>query len=120
MVTKKTVAIVLVILLLALLAWVLFRSSDITVIVNGEKLVGPAKIAAEGWGVLVAVVSFFCAAVLLIFVFAGSGLIALGVLVITALLAAWFAFPFMLPVLIPLFLVWIFVAAVHGRGKSGA
>jgi len=120
MATKKNIAIVLVILFLGLLAWVLFRSNDITVIVNGQKLIGPAKVAAEGWGVLVAVVSFFCAAILLVFVFAGSGLIALGVLVIAALLGAWFAFPFTLPMLIPLFLVWIFVAAVHGRGKSGA
>lgn len=119
MATKKSIAIVLVILLLSLLAWVLFRSSDITVIVNGQKLVGPAKIAAEGWGVLVAIVSFFCAAILLVFVVAGSGLVALGVLVIAAVLAAGFAFPFILPVLIPLFLVWIFVAAVHGRRKSG-
>ncbi len=120
MATKKNIAIVLVLLLVGIIAWVLFRSSDIAVIVNGEKLVGPAKFAAEGWGVLVAVVSFFCAAILLVFMFVGSGLIALGVLVIAALLAAWFAFPFLLPVLIPLFLVWIFVAAVHGRGKSGA
>ena len=119
MATKKGIAIALVILLLGLLAWVLFRSTDTTVIVNGQKLVGPAKFAAEGWGVLVGVVSFFCAAILLVFVVAGSGLIALGVFVIAALLGAWFAFPFLLPVLIPLFLVWIFVAAVHGREKSG-
>lgn len=116
----KNVAVVLVILLLGLLAWVLFRSSDVSIIVNGQKLVGPAKVAAEGWGVLVAIVSFFCAAILLVFVFAGSGLIVLGALVIAALLAAWFAFPFMLPLLIPLFLVWVVVAVSHGGGKSGA
>ena len=120
MATKKNIAIVLVILFLGLLAWALFRFSDITVIVNGQKLVGPAKFAAEGWGLLVAIVSFFCAAILLVFVFAGSGLIVLGVLVFAALLAVWFAFPFMLPVLIPLFLVWMFVAVVHGSGKSSA
>ena len=116
----KNIAVVLVILLLGLLAWVLFRSSDISIIVNGQKLVGPVKFAAEGWGVLVAIVSFFCAAILLAFVFVGSGLIVLGAMVIAALLAAWFAFPFMLPLLIPLFLVWIFVAVSHGRGSSGA
>jgi hypothetical protein len=38
---------------------------------------GPAKVAAEGWGVLVAVVSLFCTAILLIFVVAGSDLLAL-------------------------------------------
>lgn len=115
----KSIAIVLVIVLLGLLAWVLFQSNDIAVIVNGQKLVGPTKLAAEGWGVLVAIVSLFCAAIVLAFVFAGIGLIIFGVLVIAGLVAAWFAFPFMLPLLIPLFLVWLFVAAVRGSGKSG-
>jgi hypothetical protein len=116
----KNIAMLLVILLLGVLAWVLLQASGITVIVDGHKLVGPAKLAAEGWVVLVAIVSLFCAAILLVFVFAGTGLIILGVLVIAGLVAAWLAFPFMLPLLIPLFLVWIFVAAVRGSGKSGA
>ncbi len=115
----KNDAIVLVIVLLGLLAWVLFQSSDSTVIVNGHKLVGPAKVAAEGWGVLVAIVSFFCTAILLIFVVSGMGLMALGVFVLAGLVAAWVAFPFLLPLLIPLFLVWLFVAVVRGKGKSG-
>lgn len=115
----KNIAIVLVILLLGLLAWVLLQSSDIAVIVNGHKLVGPAKFAAEGWGVLVAIVSLFCTAILLVFVFAGTGLMVLGVLVIVAVVAVGVAFPFMLPLLIPLFLVWVFVAAARGRGKPG-
>lgn len=107
------------ILLLGLLAWVLFRSNDIAVIVDGQKLVGPAKLAAEGWGVLVGIVSLFCVAILLVFVFAGMGLIVLGAFVLAGLVAAWFAFPFLLPLLIPLFLVWIFIAAARGNGKSG-
>ena len=115
----KNLAIVLVILLVGLLAWVLLQSHDVAVIVNGQKLVGPVKLAAEGWGVLVAIVSLFCSAILLVFVFAGTGLIILGVLVIAGLVAASFAFPFMLPLLIPLFLVWIFVAAVRGGRRSG-
>jgi len=113
----KNIAIVLVIFLLGLLAWVLLQSSDIAIIVNGHKLVGPAKFAAEGWGVLVAIVALFCTAILLVFVLAGTGLMVLGVLVIAGVVAVCFAFPFMLPLLIPLFLVWIFVAAVRGSGK---
>jgi hypothetical protein len=116
----KNIAIVLVILVLALLAVVLLQSSEIAIIVNGQKLVGPAKLAAEGWGVLVAIVALFSVAILLAFVFAGVGLIVLGVLVLAGLLAAWFTFPFLLPLLIPLFLVWIFVAAVRRSTKSGA
>ncbi len=116
----KNVAIVLVIVLLGLLAWVLFQSSDSTVIVNGHKLAGPAKIAAEGWGVLVAIVSFFCTAILLVFVVSGMGLMVLGGFVVAGLVAVSVAFPFLLPLLIPLFLVWLFVAVMHGGGKSGA
>ncbi len=116
----KKIAIVLVILVLALLAVVLLQSSDIAIIVNGQRLVGPAKLATEGWGVLVAIVALFSVAILLVFVFAGVGLIVLGVLVLAGLLAVWFAFPFLLPLLIPLFLVWFFVAAVRRSTQSGA
>jgi hypothetical protein len=114
----KGIALALVALLLALIAWVAFQSSDISIIVNGEKLAGPARLAVEGWGLLVGVVAFFCVAILLVFVFAGIGLVVLGVLVLAGLLGIWFAFPFLLPLLIPLMIVWIFVAAVSGRKKS--
>lgn len=96
------VAVVLAMLLVVLLAWVSLHSSDISIVVNGEKLAGPAKLAAEGWAILVA----------------GVGLIALGALVLAGFLAAWLAFPFLLPLLIPLLAVWIFVAATRRRGKS--
>lgn len=114
----KSIAIALVIVVLAMLAVVLLQSSDIAIIVNGQKLVGPAKLAAEGWGVLVAIVAFFCVAILLAFVFAGVGLMVLGALVLAGLLATWLAFPFLLPLLIPLFVVWIFIAAVRRSTKS--
>jgi hypothetical protein len=113
----KTIAIVLVVVLLGILAWVLLHSSDIAVTVNGQKLVGPAKLAAEGWGVLLGIVSLFCAAILLVFVSAGTGLMVLGALVIAGFVAAWSAFPFLLPLLIPLLSVWIFVAAVRAGRK---
>jgi len=111
----KNVALVLVVVLLALLTWVALHSSGVTIVVNGKALAGPAKLAAEGWGLLVAIVGLFCAAILLTFVFAGIGLILLGVFVLAGLVVVWFAFPFLLPLLIPLALVWLFVAAVRGR-----
>ena len=113
----KSVAIVLAILLLALIGWVAFQSSEVTIVVNGETLKGPAKLAAEGWGLLVGVVALFCVAILLAFVFAGVGLVVLGALVLAGLVAAWIAFPFLLPVLIPLLIVWLFVALWRGRGE---
>ena len=116
----KTAAVTLVILLLALLAWVAFQSSDISIVVNGQKLTGPEKLAAEGWGLLVAMIVLFSAATLLVFVVAGTGLIVLAALVFAGFLGLWLAFPFLLPLLIPLFIVWIFVAAVRGSRKPGA
>ena len=114
----KNVALVLVLVVLALLAWVLLSSSHVVVTVNGQPLSGPMQLAAEGWGVLVAVVALFCAAILLAFVFAGIGLLVLGALVFAGVLLAWLAFPFLLPLLIPLVIVWLFVAAFRG-GRSG-
>jgi hypothetical protein len=109
----KNTAIALVLLLLMLIAWVAFQASDVSIVVNGQKLVGPAQLAAEGWGMLVAIVALFCAAILLTFVFAGIGLLVLGLLVVAALPAAWLTFPFLLPLLIPLIIVWAFVAATR-------
>ncbi|MGH8746856.1 MAG: hypothetical protein ACREUK_10235 [Burkholderiales bacterium] len=119
----KSVALALVVVLLALMAWAVLHSSGVTIVVNGRELAGPAKLAAEGWGLLVGIVGLFCAAILLAFVFAGIGLILLGAFVLAGLLLAWLAFPFLLPLLIPLVIVWLFVAAVRGRkgsvGRSG-
>jgi len=114
----KKIALLLALVVIALLAWVLFRSSDVVITVNGEPLTGPVRVAAEGWGLLVTVVAMFCAAILLAFVFAGIGLIVLGVLVLAGLLLAWLAFPFLVPLLAPLFLVWLFVAATRGSGSG--
>jgi hypothetical protein len=114
---KKT-AMLLAMLLVILSAWMAFHSSEIAIVVNGQKLVGPAKIAAEGWGVLVAVVALFCGAILLAFVFAGIGLLVLGVFVMAGLLAVWFAFPFLLPILVPLLVLWLFVALLRGGSQS--
>ena len=115
----RAVVIALVVLLFGLFAWVAFQASDITIVVNGQKLTGPAKLAAEGWGVLVAAVVLFSAAILLVFVFAGAGLIILGALVLAGFLGLWITFPFLLPLLIPLLIVWLVVAAVRGGRKAG-
>lgn len=56
-------------------------------------------------------------AILLAFVFAGVGLVVLGVLALVALILVGAAFPFLLPLLIPLFIVWAFCAGAR-RGKQ--
>ena len=113
---KKTVT-ALVILMAGLLAWGLLESGSVSVTVNGLGLAGPVKAAAGVWGVLVAAVAIFCVSVLLAFVLAGVALVVLGVLVLVGLILAAVAFPFLLPLLLPLFIVWAFVAGVR-RGKK--
>jgi len=115
----KAIALALAVLLLALIAWFVFQSSDVSITVNGARITGPVKLAAEGWGVIVAVVALLCAAILLAFVFAGLGLVILGVLVIVGTVFAWLAFPFLLPVLVPLVLVWLFIAVVRRGRRHG-
>jgi len=114
----RTLVVALVVLLLGLLAWVALQTSEVSIIVNGEKITGPAKLAAEGWGVLVAMVVLFSAAILLVFVFAGAGLIVLGGIVLAGFVGLWIMFPFLLPLLLPLLIVWLVVAVVRG-GRKG-
>jgi hypothetical protein len=113
----RAIAVFLALLLLAGIAWMLLQASDVSIVVNGHKLVGPAKFAAEGWGVLVAAVALFCVAILLAFVFAGIGILLLGALVLAGVAAAWLAFPFLLPLLVPLLVVWLFIAVVRALAR---
>ena len=113
----KKVILVLVILLIGLLALGLIQPGNVSVTVNGYELAGPMKAAIGGWGLLVATVVLFCVAILLAFVFAGVGLVVLGCLVLVGLILAAVAFPFLLPLLLPLFIVWAFVAGMR-RGKA--
>jgi hypothetical protein len=53
-------------------------------------------------------VILFCVALLLAFVFAGVGLIVVGCFALVGLILAAVALPFLLPLLIPLFIVWLF------------
>ena len=114
----KTLGIAFTIALLALAAWVLmFHSDGISIAIDGQPVTGPMKGAISVGGLVVAVVAMFCAAIVLAFVFAGIGVLVLGVLVLAGLLVALIMFPFLLPLLIPLFIVWLFIAIVR-RPKS--
>ena len=57
-------------------------------------------------GLVVALIALFCAATLLVFVFAGIGIIVLGCFVIVGVIMAALSFPFLLPLLIPLAILW--------------
>jgi hypothetical protein len=113
---KKT-ALLLIVILVGLLGWGLIQSGDISVMVNGQELAGPMKVALGGWGFLVSAVVFFCVAILLVFVLAGIGLVVLGSLLLAGLVLVAVLFPVLLPLLLPLFIVWAFVAGMR-RGRA--
>ncbi len=114
----RTVAIALALLMLVIVGWALFAESNaVTIVINGQEVSGPLKGAIGIGGLVVALIALGCAAILLAFVFAGIGVIVLGLVVLAGLVLAMLAFPFLLPVLIPLAIVWAFVALVR-RSKA--
>jgi len=108
--TKK-MAIVLALIMLAIVAWgLLFEGGATKIIINGEELTGPLKGAVGAGGLIVASIALFCAAIFLVFVVAGIGLFVLGGVIFVGLIFAGLTFPFLLFVLVPLAIVWVFVA----------
>jgi hypothetical protein len=115
----KKLAIALAVLMLAIVAWGLFLESNaITIVINGQPVTGPLKDAIGMGGLIVALIALFCAATLLVFVFAGIGVIVLGCFVIVGVIMAALAFPFLLPLLIPLAILWGFIAITRRTNTS--
>ncbi len=110
---KKT-ALILSLGLVAFLIWMLLGPMHgVGVTINGHELTGPIGGLVGVWGVMVAGVVLFCVAVLLVFVFVGVGLVVVGALALVGVILAAVALPFMLPLLIPLFIVWLFCCIVR-------
>src|SRR5438094_3015762 len=118
MLVAKKLAIALAVLMLAIVAWGLFLESNaVTIVINGQQVTGPKGVIGAG-GLVVALIALFCAAILLVFVFAGIGVIVLGCFVFVGMILAVLAFPFLLPLLIPLAILWGFVAITRGTSTS--
>jgi len=112
----RKLAIVLAISMLALVVWGLFfENNAATIVINGQQVTGPLKGAIGAGGMVVALIGLFCVAILSVFVFAGLGIIILGGLILFGVILAGFAFPFLLPLLIPLAVVWGFVALARHK-----
>src|SRR2546426_5708973 len=110
----RNLAIALAVLMLVIVGWALLAGSNaVTIVVNGQEVAGPLKGAIGIGGLGGALIALVCAAILLAFVFAGIGVVVLGLVVLAGLLLALLAFPFLLPGLIPLAVVWAFVAILR-------
>ena len=109
----------LIVILLAMAAWVLLiESNSFSIVVNGHPVTGPLKGEIGAAGIVVALIAGFCIATILLFVFAGIGIIVLGCFVLVGMILALIAFPFLLPLLIPLAILWLFVAIARRLGTS--
>jgi len=97
--------------MLVFVAWGLFFESGSTrIIINGQEIVGPLKGTIGAAGLIVGMIALFCAAIFLLFVFAGIGIFILGAVILAGLIIAGLAFPFLFVVLLPLAIVWLFIA----------
>ena len=111
---KKTAAFV-ILFLFALLLWnVFFYSGDMVVNVDGDEIGGPlgallAMLFAGGGTLLAALIMLVVGAVLAV-VFAGVGIILIGGLGIGAVVLALAVSPLLLPLLLPLAVIWYMVS----------
>jgi hypothetical protein len=107
---KKTAAFV-ILFLFALLLWnVFFYSGDMVVNVDGDEIGGPlgallAMLFAGGGTLLAGLIMLVVGAVLAV-VFAGVGIILIGGLGIGAVVLALAVSPLLLPLLLPLAVIW--------------
>ncbi len=111
--TKKA-AIALAIAMLVIVVWgLVFEAGSTRIIVNGRELIGPLKGTIGAAGLVIGLIALFCAAILLLFVFAGIGIFILGAVIFAGLILAGLAFPLLLVLLLPLAIVWLFIATTR-------
>lgn len=113
----RIAAIALALSMLILVVWGIFFEAGATkIIIDGQELTGPLKGSIGAAGLIVGLIALFCASIFLLFVFAGIGVFILGGVIVAGLVVAGFAFPFLLVLLMPLAIVWWFIALIRGSG----
>ncbi len=115
---SRKAAIALALIMLGIVAWGFFLEAGSTrIIVNGHEITGPLKGAVGVAGLIVGLIALFCGAIFLLFVFAGVGVFVLGGLMLVGLIWTAWSMPFVLVVLLPLAIVWLFIAITR-QGDS--
>ena len=105
----------LVLFLCALLLWdLLFTFGDASFHIDGEEVGGPLGamlgILLAGGGTLIGLLVVVVVGVVLAVVFAGVGIVVIGALAIAGLAVAAAIVPFLLPLLLPLAVIWYLVS----------
>lgn len=100
---KKSLLITLLVLAIILPCIMFYANSSVTV--NGQELIGFSKFFGSLWGSMIGGTTFIFVAFLLIFMFLGGGILMMGILFFMGIVFSSFAFPFMLPMVLPLLII---------------
>ncbi|MCA1858214.1 hypothetical protein LE190_20090 [Massilia oculi] len=105
----------IILFLFALLLWGVATDADfMTLNIDGEEVGGPLGaflgMIFAGGGMLIAAVVMLVVAIVLAVVFAGVGVILLGALFVAAAAVALAISPLLLPLLVPVAIIWFLVA----------
>ncbi len=118
----KKILPLLVLFMLAMVLWNVFTPNDISVAFDGDEIDGPLGVVLgglfAGGGLLIAVVVMAVVGIILAVVFAGLGLMMVAGLCLGAVLLALAVSPLMLPLLLPLGLIWFFTRRSRKASKT--
>lgn len=113
--TKKKAIISLASLFLLLLGLAMFYSGKLPWLFDRFIITIPADTAVE---MVLAPFILLCIGVFLIFILSGVGLIVLGSFVLVGVILLLVAFPFLLPLLIPVLIVWVSIGVARRRKSA--
>ncbi len=113
----RRLAIGVVLALVALAVLSVFFGHSVTVVIDGQPVSRVFGGLVSVGGGLVAIVALFCAAIVLALVFAGVWLLLTGIAVFVIFILLAVMSPFLLPLLVPLGIVWLLVAIIDGGGR---
>ena len=105
----------LAILLLVVLALSLYYSEIIPLTFDSFVITIPGDAAAEVAEVVLAPFILLCVAVFLVLLFSGVGVVIMGSLALVGIVLVLVALPFLLPLLVPVFIIWISIVIVRRR-----
>jgi hypothetical protein len=108
----KKLALILIVLLVGYIALSAISAN------NGYRLPTPVDALAGAFGIAVATIVMFFVGILLVCVFAGVGMILVGVFAMVLFVLATVTLPFMIPLLLPLLVIWLFCCILKAVFKT--
>lgn len=111
----KKIAPFIILFLVALIAWDMFAdASNFHMNIDGDEFDGPLGallgLLFGSLGLIIGTIVALCVGALLVVVFAGVGVLLVGALALAASLGLLAVSPLLLPILIPVAIIWFFVS----------